>query len=156
MMEKIDMQGDSSENAAAWIGLVARVTKSYVVGAWVCIQGMEKNYWSAQNLGLKDEDKNICTICGLPPDQVSLPTTEDVIRNDPSLNDRTWVRGACLACIKENPKNKNAVLYGNRQGQGKGVTKRKGVPPEAAAAPEAAESSASEEEDSSVSDDFQP
>ena len=89
MMEKIGMQGDSSENAAAWIGLVARVTKSYVVGAWVCIQGMEKNYWIAQSLGLKDEDKNICTICGLPPDQVSLPTREDVIRNDPSLNDRT-------------------------------------------------------------------
>lgn len=79
-----------------------------------------------------------------------------MIRTDPSLEDRTWVRGACLACIKENPKNKNAVLYGNRQGQGKGVTKRKVVPPEAAAAPEAAESSASEEEDSSVSDDFQP
>ena len=155
MMEKIGMQGDSSENAAAWIGLVARVTKSYVVGAWVCIQGMEKNYWIAQNLGLKDEDKNICTICGLPPDQVSLPTTEDVIRNDPSLNDRTWVRGACLACSKENPKNKNVVLFGNRQGQGK-MRKRKVVPPEAAAAPAAAESSASEEEDSSVSDDFQP
>ena len=48
MMEKIGMQEDSSENAAAWIGLVARVTKSYVVGAWVCIQGMEKNYWIAQ------------------------------------------------------------------------------------------------------------
>jgi hypothetical protein len=54
------------------------------------------------------------------------------------------------------PLNKNAVLYGNRQGQGKGVRKRKVVPPEAAAAPEAAESSASEDEDSSVSDDFQP
>ena len=52
--------------------------------------------------------------------------------------------------------NTNAVLIGNRQGQGKGVRKRKVAPPEAAAAPEAAESSASEEEDSSVSDDFQP
>ena len=66
-----------------------------------------------------------------------------MIRNDPSLNDRTWVRGACLACSKENPKNKNVVLFGNRQGQGK-MRKRKVVPPEAAAAPEAAESSASE------------
>ena len=66
------------------------------------------------------------------------------------------MRGACLACSKENPKNKNGVLFGNRQGQGKGVRKRKLAPPEAAAAPAAAESSASEEEDSSVSDDFQP
>ena len=65
------------------------------------------------------------------------------------------MRGACLACSKENPKNKNGVLFGNRQGQGK-MRKRKLAPPEAAAAPEAAESSASEEEDSSVSDDFQP
>ena len=51
-MDKICMQEDSSENAAAWSALVARVTKSYVVGAWVCIQGMERNYWIAQNLGL--------------------------------------------------------------------------------------------------------
>ena len=58
--------------------------------------------------------------------------------------------------VRHATQNKNAVLYGNRQGQGKGVRKRKVVPPEAAAAPEAAESSASEEEDSSVSDDFQP
>ena len=63
------------------------------------------------------------------------------------------MRGACLACSKENPKNKNVVLFGNRQGK---MRKRKVAPPEAAAAPAAAESSASEEEDSSVSDDFQP
>ena len=54
--------------------------------------------------------------------------------------------------VRHATQNKNVVLFGNRQGQGKGVRKRKVVPPEAAAAPEAAESSASEEEDSSVSD----
>jgi hypothetical protein len=61
-----------------------------------------------------------------------------------------------LACRLDNPKNKNAVLYGNRQGQEKGARKRKVAPPEAAASGAAVESSASEEDDSSVSDDFQP